>query len=361
MATIYDVAKAAGVSSKTVSRVLNGDAPVNEKTRRAVDAAIANLSYVPSKAARSMRSNKSGLIGLISGAISAPVRIAEPAGLPAINIVQGAQQYFAEHDKTLLISDTGGRAEKVPELIQTFLEHRVEGLIYVAEYHQQVALPTRLKGHHVVLANCFDRDGTPAVVPDDARGQREVVEGLLERGHRRIGFLTLPVNYMAKRLRLEGYRRALQSADIAFDPALVVAGAIDDRDHEYDGLAAALDALLALPDPPTAICCGNDKMAMCVYALLRTCDLGIPEDISIIGYDDYTIITNYLHPTLTSVALAYHAIGARAAERMVQILTGAEEPNEPVVDLVSGPVTWRQSTTFRDGDVAAFKSKRRKH
>ena len=184
---------------------------------------------------------------------------------------------------------------------------------------------------------------------------------MVQRGHRRIGFLTLPANHVARRLRLRGYRRALKSSGIAFDPSLVVTGALVDPAEEYDGLPAALDRLLALPAPPTAICCANDKMAMRVYALLNGRGKRIPEDISVVGYDDYRIITEHLHPTLTSVELPYRAIGARAAERMVQLLSGPEEPNETVVDLISGPVAWRQSATFCDPSVTAFKSKRRKH
>ena len=116
MATIYDVAREAGVSPKTVSRVLNGDAPVNAQTREAVEAAMARLDYVPSSAARSMRSNKTGLVGMITGAISASPNQDEPVGLPEIFLVQGVQRALADVGLTLLITDTGGHTEKVGEL-----------------------------------------------------------------------------------------------------------------------------------------------------------------------------------------------------------------------------------------------------
>ena len=141
LATIYDVAREAGVSPKTVSRVLNGDAPVHQNTRARVEAAIVKLDFIRSHAARTMRSQRSGLIGIITGAISSSPSYGEPAGLPDIQIVQGAQRIFAQENLTTLISDTGGRQERVPELVQTLLEHRVEGLIYVAEYHQKVSFP----------------------------------------------------------------------------------------------------------------------------------------------------------------------------------------------------------------------------
>src|SRR5688500_14716289 len=108
MATIYDVARVAGVSPKTVSRVMNGDAPVNARTREIVEAAMAQLAYVPSSAARTMRSTRSGLVGLVTGAISGPASGGAASGLPDLQIVQGIQRVMGDNGITLLISDTGG-------------------------------------------------------------------------------------------------------------------------------------------------------------------------------------------------------------------------------------------------------------
>lgn len=356
MATIYDVAKAAGVSPKTVSRVINGDAPVNEKTRAAVTAAIAGLNYVPSSAARTMRSRRSGLVGLITGAISTIPVFSEPAGLPSLGIVQGAQRVFGAQRKTVLISDTGGDEARVPDLVQTLIEHRVEGLLLVAEYHRQVDLPESLSGAKVVLANCFDKAGTPAVLPDDEAGQHEAVAGLIERGHRRIGFLTLPSGHAACGLRRQGYERAHREAGLFADPDLITEGALPDAVREYDGLEATLDRLLSLEDPPTALCCANDKMALRVYALLARRGLAIPEAISVVGYDNYSIIAEHLHPTLTSVELPYDAMGVRAAERLLGLIAGDGQSTDGP-ELVASPAVWRDSVAFRDPSVAAFKSK----
>lgn len=360
MATIYDVAKAAGVSPKTVSRVINGDAPVNQDTRAAVTRAIADLNYVPSSAARTMRSRRSGLIGLITGAVSETPIFSEPSGLPSLGIVQGAQKVFAERRKTLLISDTGGDKRRIPELVQTLIEHRVEGLLYVAEYHQRVEMPPSLSGTKVVLANCFDELGTPAVVPDDEAGQFDVVTGLIERGHRRIGFLTLPEVQEARQLRLDGYLRAHREAGIEFDPVLIVEGARFGADDEFDGLAAALDRVLTLDDQPTVLCCANDKMALRVYALLGQRGIAVPEGISVVGYDDYSVIAKNLHPTLTSVELPYSAVGVRAAERLLDLISGGAESAQAAPERISGPVAWRHSTTVSDPSVAAFKTTKRR-
>ena len=359
MATIYDVAREAGVSPKTVSRVLNGDAPVNAQTREAVEATIARLAYVPSNAARTMRSQKSGLIGMITGAISMSPSPSEPVGLPDIYIVQSVQRVVAETGRTLLISDTGGRPERVPALLQTFLQHRVEGLVYIADYHREVHLPGGLRNTPIVLVNCFDNAGTPAIVPDDEGGQHALVSGLIARGLCRIGYLTLPEAHVARGLRIAGYRRALAEAGIAYDPDLVVTAALADPVHEFDYLWDALDRLLSLTPRPDVICCANDKMAMRVATLLRERGLRVPEDIALAGYDDYRIICEHMHPALTSVELPYTAMGLRAAEKLLRLVDGAPKPNEAVRELVSGPVVWRNSVRPGvDPVVTPFKTRR---
>ena len=347
MATIYDVAREAGVSPKTVSRVLNGDAPVNQVTRARVEAAISKLDYVRSHAARTMRSQRSGLIGIITGAITSSPDLNEPAGLPDIQIVQGAQQHFTEENLTTLILDTGGRQDRVHDLVQTLLEHRVEGLLYIAECHTKVAFPIKADRSRLVLVNCYDEEGTPCVLPDDEDGQRQLVSGLIARGHTRIGFLTLPEQQIAQPLRLAGYKRALADAGIAFDPTIVTPGANIDPSQEYDLLGDALDRLLSLDEPPTVICCGNDKMAMRVYGLLRDRGHRIPEDMSVAGYDDYLIIANNLYPKLSTVVLAYQDMGARAAQRLLRIIRGQAKPSEASQELVAGPPVWRDSVLAR--------------
>jgi LacI family transcriptional regulator len=344
MATIYDVAKEAGVSPKTVSRVLNGDAPVNVQTREAVEAAMARLNYVPSNAARMMRSNRSGLIGLVTGAISMSPELEQPAGLPELFIVQSIQRAIAASGRTLMIADTGGVAGSVPHLVQTFLEHRVEGLIYVAGHHQRVELPPIPVDTPVVLANCFDDAGTPCVIPDDRRGERELVERLIKAGHRRIAYLSLRPDIVATGLRIAGYRDALAASGIPYDDALIDAGEITGPEEDDQLLWNAIDRMLHLAQPPTVMCCGNDKMAMRVYGMLRSRGLKVPDEISVAGYDNYRVIAETLYPPLTTVELPYVAMGVRAAQRLLALISGeGRTHSEP--SLVAGPVYWRSSVT----------------
>jgi LacI family transcriptional regulator len=356
VATIYDVAKAAGVSPKTVSRVMNGDAPVNQATREAVEKAMIELNYVPSSAARTMRSQRSGLFGMITGAISTTHQF-EDTGLPEIYLVQGAQRVIAQSNRTLLIADSGGQADRIPALLQTFREHRVEGVLYVAEYHREVSLPANLRDLPLVLVNCFDAHDTPAILPDDEGGQFALVDGLIKRGHRRIGYLTLPEQQIASGLRVKGYARALQSNGIEFDEQLVQVGALPTAANEFDLLWDALDRVLRAE--PTVICCANDKMAMRVYGLLRERGIAIPQQISVAGYDDYRMIAEHLHPGLTSAELPYAAMGARAADKLLRLINGTTKPSEPNRELVSAPVAWRESVQARDGNVTKLHSRRK--
>lgn len=347
MATIYDVARHAGVSAKTVSRVLNNDAPVKADTREAVQKAIAELGYIPSSAARMMRSNRSGLIGLITGAISQSLPHAsqapQPRGLSDMLLVQGALQSISASGKTLMIADTGGDADKVVPLIATFLQHRVEGILYVADQHKEVALPEVPEDCPIVLLNCFDRFDTPAVIPDDMGGQKQLVETLIRHGHRRIAYLTLPPDVIATRLRSEGYRAALEAAGIGYDPDLLIPGYPNQNNDSRD-LWNAIGHLMKLPQPPSVICCGNDEMALRVYGILRTRGLRVPEDISVAGYDNDLSITETLFPPLSSAVLPYHEMGMRAGEMLLTLTTHTKLPKpNPVV--VPSEVIWRASVT----------------
>lgn len=342
MATIHDVARRAGVSSKTVSRVLNSDAPVNVETRRRVEAAMDAMGYVPSSAARAMRSRRSGLVGLITGAITLNPETRDLRGLPDLPIVQGIQATLSEADATLLIADTGGREDRVPKLMRTFAEHRVEGIIYVADHHTEVALPLQA-GRQLVLVNCFDRAGTPCVLPDDRGGQRQLTESLIAAGHRRIAYIGLPENLVATGLRVQGYRDALQAAGISFDPALVSTADLDQPDGQ-SAFGAAIEGVLATTPRPTVIACGNDRMAMAAYGLLRSRGLAVPRDISVAGYDDYQLISESLFPALTTAELPYRRMGERAAEMLMRMVRAkTEETEESGPQLISGSVKWRDS------------------
>ena len=344
MVTIYDVARSAGVSPKTVSRVMNADAPVRPGTRAQVQRAMAELGYAPSPAARALRSGRTGLVGLLAGTISAAPPQGEATGLPDLPILRGAQRTLEAAGLALLIADTGGRPETGRAALQALARHRVEGLIRVADHHRRLAPLDGATSAAVVIANGYDDLGTPAVVPDDQGGMRALVACVLAMGHRRVAYLTLRPGIDATRLRVEGYREALAAAGLPFDPALVIQAEPDEPPHDGRLLPEAVDRALALPDRPTAICCGNDRMAIGVYGLLRTRGLRLPEGMSVAGYDDHRTISEALHPALTTVTLPYDAMGALAARLMLARIRGGAPPGGER-HVVWGDVIWRASVT----------------
>lgn len=343
MATIYDVAAYAGVSPKTVSRVINGDAPVSDKTRSKVETAITALGYIPSSAARIMRSHRSGLVGLITGAISRTGENTGGHGIPDMFLIKGIQQRIRAQGKILMIADIDnkpGQPGQMEPLIRTFMEHRAEGILYVAGFHQEVLLPEVPNRCPMVLVNCFDLAGTPSVLPDDEAGQYGLVRRIIQSGHKRIAYVTLQPGVEATRLRLAGYRRALADADIVFDPDLVQTG-YPDFSNDSGSLISAILKLLSLPLPPTVICCGNDEMAVRVYGILRTRGVRVPEQVSVAGYDNHSAIAETLFPPLTSTELPYLRMGAMAADllfRHIEHPVGAVQPVKVV-----GETIWRQS------------------
>lgn len=343
MATIYDVATLAGVSPKTVSRVINGDAAVSRDTRAAVEKAIAELGYIPSSAARAMRSQRSGLIGLITGATACGADAPRGRGLPDMFLVRGIREYCTAQGKMLMAADTDGDCAALDGIIRRFMEYRVEGILYVAEYLQEVCLPDIAAKVPLVLANCFDGGGAvPAVIPDDEAGQYGLVKRVIEHGHRRIAYITLRPDMEAVKLRVAGYRKALAEAGIAVDENLIRQGSSDGR-FVSRLLSDAVEGLLALPERPGVICCGNDEMAVRVYGILRTKGLRIPEDISVAGYDNQLTIAETLYPPLTSAELPYVEMGARAAERLMELIRQGADNRNAAVERMRGGIVWRQS------------------
>lgn len=340
--TIYDVARTAGVSPKTVSRVINRDALVRDKTRDLVERAIAELGYMPSRAARSMRSSQSGLVGVLTGAINGRNSAGAASGLPAFLIVQQIQSMMAAEGMTALISDIGGQTDRIPQLLRDLGEHRVEGIFYVAAHHQLVSLPWE-SDRPLVLVNAFDDHGTPCILPDDAHGQYELTNALITQGHRRIGYLTLPEHFTAQKLRLDGHNRALHDAGIAVDPRLIIAGDEQGDLSEREHLSNAIDHLLALEQPPTVLCCANDRLAIAIFGMLRARGISVPEQMSVAGYDDYRVISETLYPQLTTMELPYQAMGEAAARLMLGTLRGEQPLTTGTRIAVRGGLRWRAS------------------
>src|SRR2546425_5606885 len=239
-----DIARLAGVSRTTVSFVLNNhasSASIPAETKDRILKAAKKLSYRPNLAARGLRTNQTHTIGFITDEIATTPH--------AVNIIKGAQDEALAHGKLLLIINTGSDATVKETAIEMMLERQVEGIIYATMYHQEVALPANIYEGSAILLDCFCADRSlPSVVPDEVQGGRTATEVLLNKGHRRIGFINNIDPIPATFGRLEGYKQALQAYDVPFDENLVRFHVDDSR----GGYRGALE-LMQLREPPTAI------------------------------------------------------------------------------------------------------------
>ena len=295
------------MSRTTVSFVLN-EVPgvaISQQTRDRVLAAAAELGFRPNQIARSLRGRTTDVLGLITYEI---------ATTPfAVAIIKGAQEAALAHGKTLLIIDTDGAADATADAISKLNQWRVDGLIIAAEHHREVAVPDGLGEARVIFADCYTRDaGLPSVVPDERQGGRLATAELLRAGHRRIGFINGPDGFPASEGRLRGYLDAHQEAGVEVDERLLRQG-----DWWQESGAQGAAELLDLPDPPTALFCGNDWMAMGAYDVIKERGLRIPDDVAVIGFDNRVEVAAHLRPALTSVALPYQEMGRYAVDYLL--------------------------------------------
>lgn len=319
--SMSDVAKLAGVSRTTVSFVLN-EVPysnIPEETQQRVKDAVEQLGYRPNAMARGLRSNKSHTIGFISDEI-----VTTPT---SGQIIQGAQDAAWEYQKLLLLVNTGGNPDIENRAVELMLEHQVEGIIYATMYHHQVTVPELIHEVPVVLADCFSQDRSlPSVVPDEVNGGRMATEILLNKGHRRIAFINNAEVIPATEGRLEGYRQALEAAGLPFDDSLVCAV----PSNTFGGRQGA-NILLQQPTMPTAIFCFSDFIAMGVYQSLKQAGYRIPDDVAIVGFDNYQEIAPKLVPALSTMELPHYKMGKWAIEHLLTLINNPEQETDAPV------------------------------
>lgn len=327
--TMVDVAAHVGLSRTTVSFVLSGrpNSNIPDDTRDRVWAAVRELGYRPNAAATSLASQRTHLIGLVTEIAATPF---------AGEIIRGAQRRAWDSGKLLLVASTDGEADVEKAAVETMLARQVEGILYATGWHRAVTLPAAAHEVPTVLINCFDADGAyPAIIPDEVDGGYVATRRLTDAGHRRIGFINLDPDIPAAVGRRAGYERALREVGVEPDPRLVVVGHAT-ADGGYDRAGE----LLELDEPPTAIFCGTDRMAMGAYDAIKDRGLKIPQDIAVVGFDNQEIIAGYLRPKLTTVALPFEEMGALAVSTLTDDTT-AEHAGVP--RLVSCPLVERAS------------------
>ncbi|MGV2872178.1 LacI family DNA-binding transcriptional regulator [Colwellia sp. E150_009] len=307
MNSIKDVAAHAGVSVKTVSRILNGYKGVSPKTVEKVNKAMKELEYYPSAAAQALKGVGAGIVSLITDNLTTTPY--------SYGIVAGIQDVCEKQGLLLMIGETGGSMDNFSKLVDDFRRQRSQAIILATVYHKEVKITQAFKQCPLILVNCFEKETIhPTILPDDEKGAFDATSHLIEKGHKRIASLTLFEEMVATNLRLRGYKAAHKHYKIPVDNHLIRRGVFKNENDEFVDLEIVLRELLALPNPPTAIMCGNDKMAMRVFMLIRgVMGYKIPEQISIVGYDNYQMIAENLVPQLSTVTLPYFSMGQLAA------------------------------------------------
>jgi len=332
--TIVEVAARSGVSSATVSRVINGDVHVRPATRERVLRVMHDLGYIANRQARSLAGGRTDIIGLIVPDLGTGY-IGE--------IIRGIDIELGQTGLDLILYTTHRTASKEANYVANLAQGMVDGLVLVlprspADYIEAL---TRRRFPFVLV----DHQGTgrdcPAVGATNWRGAYDATEFLLQLGHTRIGIITGSMDLGCSQDRLAGYRAALQDHQLPALPELEYEGAFLQPDG-YAGGSAFLD----LSDPPSAIFASNDVMAMGVMDAVRNRGLRIPDDISVVGFDNIPQ-SAVVYPPLTTVQQPLEDMGRAATQMLLRILKRPEE-NAGRVELPTRLVT-RGSTSAPKG------------
>ncbi|TQS27913.1 LacI family DNA-binding transcriptional regulator [Microbispora sp. KK1-11] len=322
--TVAEIAHLAGVSAPTVSRVLNGHAGVALATRQRVEAVLREHGY------RRRDSEPAAIIELVFHALES---------LWALEIIQGVEQVAREHELAVVLTEMQGRLTPGRAWTEQVLARRPTGVVAVFSeltVQQQSQLATRSIPLVVLDPTGEPLHETPSVGATNWSGGMAATRHLLDLGHRRIAMLSGPTQWPCCRARLDGYRAAMDAAGVPVDPDLVRVSTLYVEGGLRDGAE-----LLRLPDPPTAVFTANDLQALGVYEAARRAGLRIPEDLSVVGFDDLSF-TQWAGPPITTVRQPLVQMGAAAA-RMVLALADGEPLEQHRVELATTLVV-REST-----------------
>jgi LacI family transcriptional regulator len=303
-----DVARLARVSSTTVSFVVNDKTSekISEPTRRRVLAAVDQLGYRPNRAAQNLRTRRTATIGFVIH------EVADESALgPAIS---GAHDAAWRHGSRLIMVNTDRSPTVLSSAIDDLLDRQVDTIVVAAVGTRRITLPDTVRRAPTVLLNCFTAgNAQPCILPAEAAGARAAAQLALDRGHTEIAYLAGLPGVWATRARVRGYRQALAAAGVDQPAQRLLFGSYR-ADSGYD----LTKQLIASGPLPTAILCGNDRMAVGALLALAEAGLRVPTDVSVIGYDDQVALAAEVRPALTTVRLPYYDMGRWAAEHLLE-------------------------------------------
>ncbi len=330
MATIRDVAKKAGLSVATISAVINDKPGVSAAARAKAQAAIAELKYVPNRTAQALSNSRGSTIAVLIPSIENPF-------FP--QVVKSLEDVFQSNGYLTFVCNTEGRIDRAEAYIRQMSRGFIEGAVISLTW--ELTQPSILDAFRqwripvVGLAGARPVEGMDAVIPDDPLGAYEAAEHLIKLGHRRIGFIAAQQSKTSE-MRLKGYRRAFSDYGLEYNEAHVCLG----RNYSNAEGHILTKALLNRRDCPTALFCFNDVMAQGALAAAHEEGIHVPDDLSIIGFDD--TLGEYAYPQLSSVTLPKSEMGFLAGSLLMDHLQGRH--HEPRLIKVKPRLVIRNST-----------------
>ena len=309
MATMKDVAQLAGVSTATVSRALMNPEKVSSATRKRVEDAVLEAGYSPNSLARNLRRNESKTIIAIIPDICDPYYT---------EIIRGIEDAAMEHGYIVLLGDSGQQKRYENSLVNMVFAKQADGMLLLGtDLPFDVSKPEQKNLPPMVMACEFAPElELPTVHIDNLTSAFEVVNYLTQLGHKRIAQISGPETATLCKFRQQGYQQALRRAGIAMNPTYSSFG-----EFTFAGGAKSVRQLLSLPEPPTAIFCHNDVMAIGAIQEAKRLGLRVPQDLSVVGFDDIQF-AQYCDPPLTTISQPRYEIGRQAMLMMLEILRG---------------------------------------
>ncbi|MFC6296623.1 substrate-binding domain-containing protein [Pseudomonas sp. CCM 7893] len=315
MATMDDVAKIAGVSTSTVSHVLNGTRKVSPDTVQAVQRAIQALGYIPNTLARSLARSTTNTIGVAISALSNHY---------FSETVHAIETECAKHGFMMLFVDTHDDPEQELRVITALHHRRVDGIILAPASGSRALAYLQANAIAAVLVDRMVDDRFDQVGVENTQSTQALVTHLIEHGHRRIGFVAGRAGLGTTDERVLGYQAALQAAGLPLDPGLLVNGGSDSEPARQ-----ATRQLLALPSPPTAIMAGNNLMTLGAMHALRDAGIEVPGQMALVGFDDFDW-ADFFVPRLTLIAQPFQELGAHAVSLLLERMASPKRKKHSV-------------------------------
>jgi len=336
--TIADVAKMAGVSKATVSRVMNGNyGYIKDDTREKVLDAISKLGYRPSSVARSLTSKRTQTAGILVSDVGNPFYA---------NVIHGVENIAFGHSYNLFLCNINYDEERGMDIVRSLIDKGVDGIFVMSSSVSNEWIRELIKNNvpSVILdwQVTIDDPRVAEIKVDYDAGIKQAVEHLIELGHQRFAHISGPLSLKTARDRKNAFEYHLAENGVDEDQIVIVEG-----DLKIEGGRKALPEILASPVKPTTIFAANDMMALGVLGASHRANIRIPEDISLVGLDD-TWLAAQMDPPLTTVALPNHHIGELAMETLLKIMERSKDDSEQIKEVVSTELIIRETTAKQE-------------